>query len=424
MNNKSTLATLLVLSLSALTMSSCSSSKKLSNNDNAPILPDSEISDENFLILTDRQRDYVTKNNKFAFKFFKALSGFDSKVTSPLSASYLLGMLANGADGNTKEEILRVLEADGMSVEDINAFYKEFTEKQASLDNSTTINTANYIAVNKNCKLKKGFISAVESNYAANIEALDFSSPNAATHINSWCRKQTDGMIPKIIDHTNAYDISYIINAIYFNGTWQNEFDPKQTNKERFQGYTRDIRYADMMHQEGKFMYSANGTCSTVTLPYGNGAYSMTVMLPNKGKSITDMLQDIDAKAYTDLYFNSEECIVDLKLPRFATEVEMPLNDIVAKLGAPSMFEGDADFSKFADGRFHVSKLLQKARIEINEKGTKAAAVTAAIMTMSAYSPEEPKHVKFHANRPFVYVISERSSGAIFFIGQFTGEGL
>lgn len=422
MNKKSTLATALMLL--ALTMSSCSSTKKLSDNSNASKLPDSEVLDENFLILTDQQRDYVTRNNDFAFKFFNALSGFDSKVTSPLSASYLLGMLANGAGGGTKEEILRVLEANGLSVEDINAFYKELTEKQSSLDNSTKINIANYVAVNRNSKLKNDFVSAVESNYNAKVEALDFSSANAATHINDWCKKQTDGMIPNIIDNTNADDLSYIMNAIYFNGTWQKKFNTKETKEERFRGYTRDMKRVSMMHQEGRFMYTANETYSTVRLPYGNGAYFMTVMLPNEGKSISDMLQNIDAKTFTDLYFKAEESVVDLKLPRFTTEVKMPLNDIIAKLGAPSIFKGSADFSKFADGNFHISKMLQKAKIEVNEKGTKAAAVTAGIMTMSAFDPEEPKHVNFHADRPFVYVISERSSGAIFFIGQFTGDEL
>ena len=179
-----------------------------------------------------------------------------------------------------------------------------------------------------------------------------------------------------------------------------------------------------MMHQEGNFMYATNDTYSTVSLPYGNGAYCMTVLLPNEGKSISDMLQVLDAKAFSSIYNNAKECVVDLKLPRFTTEVELSLNNIIAKLGAPSMFNGSADFSKLANGNFLVSKILQKAKIEVNEKGTKAAAVTAAIMTMSLYDPEEPEHVNFHADRPFVYVISERSSGAIFFIGQFTGDEL
>ena len=240
MNTKSTLATLL-MSL-ALTMSSCSSAKKLSDNSNASKQTESEMTDENFLDLTDLQRDYVTKNNEFAFKFFRALSGFDSNVTSPLSASYVLGMLANGADGNTKEELLQVLEAQGLSIDDINGFYKELTKKQSVLDTSTKINIANYVAVNKNNKLKKDFVSIVESDYKAKVEALDFSSPNATTHINDWCKKQTDGMIPSIIDGTNANDLSYIMNAIYFNGTWQKKFDAKQTKEERFQGYTRDIK--------------------------------------------------------------------------------------------------------------------------------------------------------------------------------------
>lgn len=117
-----------------------------------------------------------------------------------------------------------------------------------------------------------------------------------------------------------------------------------------------------------------------------------------------------------------KECVVDLKLPRFSTTTETQLNKPIASLGATSMFQSEADFSNMTDASMFVSTMLQKAKIEVNEKGTKAAAVTAAIMTMSIYQPDEPRHVTFHANRPFIYLITERSSGAIFFIGQYTGE--
>ncbi len=114
--------------------------------------------------------------------------------------------------------------------------------------------------------------------------------------------------------------------------------------------------------------------------------------------------------------------MVNLKLPKFTTEMDLSLNQIISKLGAPSIFQpGTADFSRFANGSFYVSKMLQKAKIEVSERGTKAAAVTAAVM-LTSLGPHEMKRVEFHANRPFVYFITERNSGAILFMGQFLGE--
>ena len=147
----------------------------------------------------------------------------------------------------------------------------------------------------------------------------------------------------------------------------------------------------------------------------------MTVLLPNEDKSIQEMMKVLSAKEISKIRQNMENCKVDLKLPKFTTEVEQPLNDIISSLGASTMFKPSADFSKMADGNMFVSKMLQKARIEVSEEGTKAAAVTAAIMTMSALAPE-PRTVEFHADRPFVYFISESRTGAIYFMGQFTGS--
>ena len=149
----------------------------------------------------------------------------------------------------------------------------------------------------------------------------------------------------------------------------------------------------------------------------------MTVLLPNADKSIDDMLKSLGADKLSKLRYDMDECVVDLKLPRFSTELSLGLNDIISKLGAPTMFTGNADFHNFADGNLYVSKMLQKAKIEVSEEGTKAAAVTSAMVAMTALRPE-PRHVEFHANRPFVYMITESSTGAILFMGQFTGSEL
>lgn len=146
----------------------------------------------------------------------------------------------------------------------------------------------------------------------------------------------------------------------------------------------------------------------------------MTVILPNENKSVSEIINGLDTKKLHEMNESMEKCIVDLKLPRFSTTTETKLNNPIAKLGAPSMFLSDkADFSNMSATSMYVSAMLQKAKIEVSEEGTKAAAVTASIMTMSALPDLEPRRVSFHANRPFIYMITEENTGAIFFIGEY-----
>lgn len=412
----------------ALMLASCGSGKKMQNSDQVKKMDDGvatrtdRIMDEGYLIPTDEERKVIDGNNEFAVNLFRQVSGFDSKVVSPMSVSYLMGMLANGADGQTRQEIMDAIGCKGIAVEQLNEFYGQMIKCAGSFDKATTIDIANYIALNKRFNLKKSFAEVMRNSYQAGIESLDFSSAASTHKINKWCSDHTNGMIPKIIDQVEPSAVSYIMNAIYFNGTWSDKFDKKLTKLENFQGYTRDIKKVDMMHRNAKYMYADNDTFAAVQIPYGNGAYKMTVLLPNRNKSIDEMMKSLDGKTLGELRYKMDDCIVDLKLPRFTSEVSLDLNGIISKLGAPSMFGSSANFSRFANGGFMVSKMLQKAKIEVSEEGTKAAAVTAAVMTMSAFRPEEPRRVEFHANRPFVYMITESSTGAILFIGQFTGS--
>ncbi|EJW95929.1 serine protease inhibitor family protein, partial [gut metagenome] len=140
-----------------------------------------------------------------------------------------------------------------------------------------------------------------------------------------------------------------------------------------------------------------------------------------EGKSINDITSTLTSAKLDQVRQAMDECLVDLKLPRFTTEVEQSLNEVISTLGAPSIFTAKANFNHLANGNFFVSKMLQKAKIEVSEEGTKAAAVTAAIMTQ-ILAHDEPRRVDFHADHPFVYVISEAQTGAILFVGQYTGE--
>ena len=409
-------------------LASCGTTKNADNSkknqqDDLVASREDGLMDDNYLILSDAQRDIIENNNAFALNLFSQMKGFDSKVVSPMSVSYLMGMLANGADGQTRQEIMKAIGCEKVSLRDLNEFYQMLITHANHFDKATTINIADYIALNCHYQLKDGFASTMQNYYKAGVESLDFSKASTLKRINRWCSDHTDGMIPKIIEQVDADAVSYIMNAIYFNGTWTDKFDTRQTKLENFQGYTRDIKKTQMMHRNGKYQYMDNADFAAVNLPYGNGSYSMTVILPNRGKSIDEVMAGLDAKKVGELRRSMDECVVDLKLPRFTISQETSLNDIISKLGAPTMFTSGADFSNFASDNLSISKMLQKAKIEVSEEGTKASAVTMAMVAMTALRPE-PRKVEFHANRPFIYMITEHSTGAILFMGQYTGSEL
>lgn len=369
---------------------------------------------------------FAAANNDFAFHLFNDVRGFDSKVVSPLSVSYLMAMLANGADGTTRTQIMKAIACSGLTVEQLNgACHALMTpDPDADPDSLETVSIANYIALNKGYELRPAFASTIRTDYDGEVDAFDFRSADALGRINGWCSRHTGGMIPKFLDRIEPSLMSYVLNAVYFNGTWANKFMPAQTKLEAFRGYTRDRKMVQMMHQEEKFDIYEGKDYSAISLPYGAYNHTMTILLPAEGKSIDQMMAKLTPAVLAKLPSQMERCIVDLKLPRFSTETEQPLNEAIARLGAPLMFQSDAaNFSLLADGNFYVSQMKQKAKIEVTEEGTRAAAITGAWVATTALAPE-PRHTAFHADRPFAYVITERRTGAILFMGQFTGSGM
>lgn len=416
---------LLMLSGTIMLATSCSTANKSVSSEEASrpqTNKEYENMDAEYLTLTDAQDSIIAKNNTFAVKLFEKTAKMQSTVISPVSVSYLMAMLANGANGQTKADIMKALQLEEKDLDEMNALYKMMIQRCGNTDKGTTLNIANYFAMNKEVKLEDAYTNKMKNIYNAGIESLDFTSQKTTAHINNWCKKNTNGMIPSIIDKVDANASAYIMNTIFFNGTWADKFSKSQTKNENFRGYTRDITMVPMMHKSDKLLYWGNDMYTAVRIPYSNSSYTMTVMLPNEGVSIDEMLKTMEDADLTAWRQDAEQCIVDLKLPRFTTEADVTLNNIISELGAANIFNSNADFTNIAKSNMFVSQMFQKAKIEVSEEGTKAAAVTAAIMTMSALPTEEPKHVTFHANRPFVYMITEANTNAIFFMGQYTGK--
>ncbi len=367
--------------------------------------------------LTDNERQLVESNNDFAFRLFLEARGEGNSIMSPLSITYALGMMNNGAAGQTQQEINDVLGFGEAGADGINNFCRKMLTEAPALDKETVAEIANTIYVNSSTgyELQPDFVEKANTYYDATPTALDFYDDATIGIINQWADAHTHGMIPSIVNENtfNRQADSYLLNALYFKGVWVNKFDKANTSDEPFNGGAN----VPMMHQRESFDYTENDLYQAIRLYYGNTAYLMTIFLPREGKTIADVLAAIDGKNWQFRCY--DEYIVDLKMPRIKTATSLDLVPVMKALGMPTAFTTAAEFPYFGNRSFSISDMFQKAIIDLDEEGTKAAAITAVSGATSM-----PREVSFHANRPFFYIISEQSTGSIFFIGQYTGEGI
>lgn len=373
--------------------------------------------------LTTAQQAQVENSNEFAWKFFKEVSKGEQQdvFVSPLSVTYALGMLANGAVGDTQKEILEGLEFRSGKVDDINSLCHQLMMESPKLDKSTKVSMANAVVANKNKPLQPDFKNVVEKQYQALVTNQDFSSPATLSFINLWASELTHGMVPQLLDRVNPDAVTYLLNALYFKGIWYRQFDKKRTQQESFTQADGKKLSVKMMHQKERFFAAENDNYQTVVLPYGNGSYEMVVLLPREGKDLSSLLQTMDAKKWKDNLKSTYSSKVDLKLPRFTSAYTRELNDVLKLLGMNMMFDREkADLTKMSVAKAFVSTVLQKAKIEVDEEGSKAAAVTVVETAPTATAPSKP--IIFHANRPFMYAIVEHSTGTIFFMGTYQGK--
>ncbi len=373
--------------------------------------------------LTAAQQAQVENSNEFAWKFFKEVSKGEQQdvFVSPLSVTYALGMLANGAVGDTQKEILEGLEFRSGKVDDINSLCHQLMIESPKLDKSTQLSMANAVVVNKKIQLQPTFQNVVKKQYDALVASKDFGSPATLSFINQWASDHTQGMVPKILERINPDGVSYLLNALYFKGIWYRQFDKKHTKKEAFTKADGTKSQVQMMHQKEQFLIGENEMYQTVVLPYGNGSYEMIVVLPREGKKLSDVLVAMNGKQWKDNLKNTYSSEVDLKLPRFTSVYNRELNDVLKLLGMNAMFDpSKANLTKMSAVSSFVSMVLQKAKIEVDEEGSKAAAVTVVETLTTAAPPSRP--IMFHANRPFMYAIVEHSTGTIFFMGTYQGK--
>ena len=423
------------------TMMSCSSSEDDVDLGEAKTVVNM-LSESIPIRLTQEQQVFANDNNRFTLNFLKTVNDGDqsgqSFIYSPLSITYVLGMVNDAATGQTEQELEQTLGFHEGGIQAVNDYCKKLIDGLPKVDKDVTLDIANAIFVNKNiAKLKPQFEQAMQTYYNAKAEALDFTASSTLDHINGWCDEKTKGMIPKILDKVEPNMVTYLLNAIYFKADWASKFDTKNTKNESFskekgEGSTT----LPMMHQNVLINYLKNDTYRAIEMPYGNGSWKMTVMLPEEGKTTDDIINRLancgilEGNGFCgtmgDNYGHYE---VDLKLPRFETSSDTDLVPgrligLMQKMGIHLAFDRQfAEIPNMCERPIYIHMMRQKARIKVNEEGSEAAAVTIAGGMYTSYSSGTIEYptATFHANRPFVYVISELRTGIILFVGKFTG---
>ncbi|QTE21582.1 serpin family protein [Polaribacter cellanae] len=360
--------------------------------------------------------EFVTANNKFAFDFFKKISKKEDKenyMISPVSLSLALGMAYNGTANKTKEAFEQTLNYTSFLPKEINTINKEIIRTLANNSTGALFQIANSIWIEDSFPVKESFISTNKKFYSAEVEKLDFSDTNSANIINNWVSDKTYQKIPKIINKINSNDVLFLINAIYFKSDWKYTFKEEDTKVLPFYGENK-TENVKMMHLTEKLDFYENTTFTAVKLPYKNNKYSMTILLPKEGKKTTHISNLLDINNWKNWKTNFNKKEVQLAMPKFAFSYEKTLNNTLLDLGLGVAFKQSADFSKISNIPVSISYVMQKTFIEVNEKGTEAAAVTnVGIGTLSI----NPYNI-LKLNKPFLFVITEKETGSISFIGK------
>jgi len=387
------------------------------------------------LELTRAEQEMVGSSNDFAFNLFReARDELKSQILSPISITYALGMLNNGAAGVTQQEINKVLGFSETGAAGINDFCYKMLQRAATLDEQTKVMIANNIYMNRGYELLPEFKSKAKTYYDADAETRDFNDGKTRDVINQWGSDHTMGMIEEVLkkEEFNPNFVSYLLNAIYFKGTWQYQFDKNMTQEEYFEhpGFTLETITKPMMHQTAELDYMQTDDFQALRLPYGNGAWNMAVLLPRvkegevqTGEDINKVLKSLNTASWQQIQQQMVTRKVDVYLPRLESDTDIDLIPVMKKLGMIRAFDDVlAEFPNFCnDHLVYIELMKQVTKIKLDEEGTEAAAVTVIGMDEKAAGPSEPDYVTFYANHPFLYVISEKETGAIFFIGQYTG---
>ena len=369
------------------------------------------------ITLPTKAKEIIAKSNSFGIDLFRVTSigEVGNLMLSPLSASTALTMLLNGCNGQTYDQIRNMLGYEILTLVEINETYHSLVTQLLDVDPEIQLALANAVWYRQDFIVKPAFISEMDNSYKAKIEALDFFSPSALETINGWASDNTNGKIPKVLDQIEPDAAMFLMNALYFKGTWTFQFDPEQTALTPFHLENGSVVNVDMMKSLLPVkIYSENGV-TAIELPYGRQNFSMVIILPDN--SLSEYLPNFDMTDWSiitaALDGMTEPIEAEIVLPKFKFEYEKKLNDQLKSLGMIDAFEPYiADLSGISDTEIFVDFVKQNTFVDVNEEGTEAAAVTTIGISFTSLPST------FIFDKPFIFAIRERMTNTLLFIGK------
>ena len=385
----------------------------------------SKTNDENLptepvpIDLTSDQISLIESENAFAFDIFrevmKSAGENENVIISPLSVSYALSMTLNGADGTTRDSMLKALRVSGITPEKINNSYKNLTEALLSVDRRVLMSIANSVWTEKDFVVKQPFIDILKNYYNAESKSFDIDDPTAPDDINAWIEEKTNGLIKKMVESLNDNTVMLLINAIYFKAKWKSQFDESKTVQLPFYKPSGSSSDVPMMRQSSDFKVFDSDGFIFAEFPYGQGNFVMDVVLPDEQNGVGGLLPSLTDNNFQLWVSQMAEREINLSFPRFKYGFKKTLKEVLTTMGMGIAFTDFADFSNISDLDLLINEVTHQAFIETNEEGTEAAAATIVDIGLTSMPPPP---LVVNLDHPFIYLIRETTTNSIVFMGR------
>lgn len=360
-------------------------------------------------------------NTEFGFNLFNAIWETEQNQNifiSPFSVSVALAMTLNGAAGETEQAMTDTLKLNGISSDAINSSFYQLQNTLKTSDRKVTLTIANSLWGREGFQFKADFLQRNALYFSADTSILDFMDPSALHTINQWVNDSTNSKIPKILDEIESNAVLFLINAIYFKGSWQAEFDPSDTGDEAFHLVSGGTKQVPMMSRTGPYEFYRGEGFQAINLPYGEGRIGMLIFLPDSNSDLSSFIDSVDTEKWEHWMEQFRELNMQISIPKFKLEYgTKELNDVLTSLGMGIAFDDEqADFSRIADleavgGNLYITKVAHRTFIEVNEEGTEAAAATSVGIGIKSLPP------RFIVDRPFFFAIRDSETGTVLFMG-------
>ena len=374
---------------------------------------------------------HANTTNTFAFRLLQALQqakgSEKSLAVSPVSLAFALGMTADSATQKVSDEITTLLGFDG-DRDELNNFCKTLLDKSKTTNTDISLYFANAAFFHVGYVPTEQFKRLADTFYEAETTMLDFNSDTGFDQVNEWVSRKTESMIPQLFEkpYPKGLVASVLTNALYFKSGWSSPFDPERTYGQDFTKSDGSVVSLPFMHHNDTVPYLETESYQALRLDYGKGEFSMTFLLPVGESTMSDLLGELNAESWSRIDAalrgavndrqNGENLpTVSISMPRFKAGDNYELKDILRQMGLTSAFQSGSLPYLTGDQNLFVTDVLHNTCLEIDEEGTVGSAVSAVVVGRGA------KQIRFTANHPFLYIISESGTGCIYFLGSYVG---